>query len=55
MLDALKARDLRRDPRFALHSGSDEPDDWSGDAKLAGIAEEVDRRRRESPTASAST
>jgi len=41
MLDALKARDLRRDPRFALHSGSDEPDDWSGDAKLAGIAEEV--------------
>ena len=41
MLDALKARDLRRDPRFALHSGSDEPDDWSGDAKLAGVAEEV--------------
>jgi hypothetical protein len=41
MLDALKARDLRRDPRFALHSGSDEPDDWSGDAKLAGIAEEI--------------
>jgi hypothetical protein len=41
MLDALKAGDLRRDPRFALHSGSDEPDDWSGDAKLAGIAEEV--------------
>ena len=41
MLDALKARDLQRDPRFALHGGSDEPDDWSGDAKLAGIAEEV--------------
>ena len=41
MLHALKARDLQRDPRFALHSGSDEPDDWSGDAKLAGIAEEV--------------
>jgi hypothetical protein len=41
MLDALKARDLQRDPRFALHSGSDEPDDWSGDAKLAGVAEEV--------------
>jgi hypothetical protein len=36
--DALKARDLRRDPRFALHSGSDEPDDWQGDAKLAGAA-----------------
>ena len=41
MLDALKARDLQRNPRFALHSGSDEPDDWSGDAKLAGRAEEV--------------
>ena len=41
MLDALKARDLQRDPRFALHSGSDEPDDWVGDAKLAGIVEEV--------------
>jgi hypothetical protein len=41
MLNALKARDLRRDPRFALHSGSDEPDDWVGDAKVAGIVEEV--------------
>ena len=41
MWEARKARDLRRDPRFALHSGSDEPDDWNGDAKLAGIAEEI--------------
>lgn len=41
MLDARKARDLQRDPRFALHSGSDEPSDWKGDAKLAGVAEEV--------------
>jgi hypothetical protein len=41
MLDALKARDLQRDPRFALHSGSDEPTEWKGDAKLAGVAEEV--------------
>jgi len=41
MPDALKARDLRRDPRFALHSGSDEPDDWKGDAKLAGVVEEL--------------
>lgn len=41
MWQALKARDLQRDPRFALHSGSDEPADWSGDAKLAGIAEEI--------------
>ena len=38
MWQALKARDLQRDPRFALHSGSEEPADWSGDAKLAGVA-----------------
>ncbi|HWV85773.1 MAG TPA: pyridoxamine 5'-phosphate oxidase family protein [Capillimicrobium sp.] len=38
---ALKARDLRRDPRYALHSGSDEPDAWRGDAKVAGRAEEI--------------
>lgn len=41
MWQARKARDLRRDPRFALHSGSDDPPDWSGDAKLAGVAEEI--------------
>ena len=41
MWGARKARDLQRDPRFALHSGSDEPDDWSGDAKLAGVVEEI--------------
>jgi len=41
MSDALKARDLQRDPRFALHSGSDDPDEWLGDAKLAGVAEET--------------
>lgn len=41
MPDARKARDLRRDPRFALHSGSDDPPAWDGDAKLAGRAEEV--------------
>jgi Pyridoxamine 5'-phosphate oxidase len=38
---ALKARDLQRDPRFALHSASEDPDVWTGDAKLAGVAEEV--------------
>ena len=43
MRDALKARDLQRDPRFALHSASEDPDVWSGDAKLAGVAEEVSR------------
>jgi len=40
--DAVKSRDLQRDPRFALHSGSDDPTDdpsaWPGDAKLAGVA-----------------
>ncbi len=41
MWRAMKALDLRRDPRFALHSGSDEPAEWKGDAKLAGIAEEI--------------
>jgi hypothetical protein len=41
MWQALKARDLRRDPRFALHSGSDDPSAWTGDAKLAGMAEEI--------------
>ena len=44
---ARKALDLRRDPRFALHSGSIDPPEWSGDAKVAGEAEELtdtDRR-----------
>jgi Pyridoxamine 5'-phosphate oxidase len=41
MWQALKARDLQRDPRFALHSGSAEPAEWEGDAKLAGTAEEI--------------
>jgi hypothetical protein len=36
-----KSSDLTRDPRFALHSGSDDPPDWKGDAKLSGLAEEV--------------
>ena len=41
MWEARKALDLRRDGRFALHSGSDDPPAWTGDAKLAGVAEEV--------------
>jgi hypothetical protein len=41
MWQSRKARDLQRDPRFALHSGSLDPDaGWRGDAKLAGRAEE---------------
>ena len=46
MLGAVKALDMRRDPRFALHSGSDDPPGWNGDAKLAGRAVEVDDDER---------
>jgi general stress protein 26 len=41
MPNARKAHDLQRDPRFALHSGSDDPPEWDGDAKLAGVVEEI--------------
>jgi hypothetical protein len=41
MWQARKAHDLQRDGRFALHGGSDDPPGWKGDAKLAGVAEEV--------------
>ena len=42
MPGALKARDLQRDPRYALHSGSKDPDDgWDGDAKFAGRVQEI--------------
>jgi hypothetical protein len=41
MWRAVKAIDLQRDPRFAIHSGSPDPPDWPGDAKIAGAAEEV--------------
>jgi Pyridoxamine 5'-phosphate oxidase len=41
MWQARKARDLQRDPRFALHSASIDPPAWRGDAKLAGTVEEV--------------
>jgi hypothetical protein len=42
MWQSLKARDLQRDPRFALHSGSPDPGaGWRGDAKLAGRTEEI--------------
>jgi hypothetical protein len=45
MLDAVKARDLRRDPRFALHCPTvdatpGEESAWAGDAKIAGRAHE---------------
>ena len=41
MWRSMKALDLQRDPRFALHSGSADPADWGGDAKIAGRAEDV--------------
>ena len=48
MLGAVKARDLQRDPRFALHSPTvDPPEDptaWPGEAKLAGRVVDIDGR-----------
>jgi len=45
MPQSMKALDLRRDPRMALHSASEDPGEalaaWVGDAKLAGRAVEV--------------
>ena len=38
---SVKFADLRRDPRMALHSGSDEPDTFTADAKVSGRAVEV--------------
>ena len=43
MPDARKGADLRRDPRFALHSATVDPvpgaeADWPGEAKIAGRA-----------------
>lgn len=36
-----KALDLGRDPRFELHTASVDPPAWTGDARVAGRAEEV--------------
>lgn len=46
MPGALKALDLRRDPRVALHcptedTPQDDPVTWGGDAKIAGVAHEL--------------
>lgn len=46
MPDALKAKDLQRDPRVAIHSQgedppADDPSGWSGEAKISGTATEV--------------
>jgi hypothetical protein len=42
MLNAMKAADLRRDGRFALHSNPGDGSMAGGDAKLAGRAAEID-------------
>jgi pyridoxamine 5'-phosphate oxidase-like protein len=46
MPGSVKALDLRRDPRLALHGPTedtpeDDPSSWGGDAKIAGRAVEV--------------
>ncbi|OLF09886.1 pyridoxamine 5'-phosphate oxidase family protein [Actinophytocola xanthii] len=41
---SMKLRDVRRDPRVAIHSPTLEPpkeDEWAGDAKLAGRLVEI--------------
>ena len=48
MPGAVKARDLLRDPRVAVHSPTAEPGtggaDWPGEAKVAGVAVELPGR-----------
>jgi hypothetical protein len=46
MAGSLKARDLGRDPRLALHSPTvdpteEDPSAWPGEAKVAGVAVDV--------------
>ena len=41
MLASMKARDLRRDPRLAIHSATADAEMRLGDAKLSGRAVEV--------------
>jgi hypothetical protein len=51
MWRAVKALDLRRDPRFAIHSGSADTPAWKGDAKVAGRVEEVEDPERKAALA----
>ena len=51
MAGSVKLRDVRRDPRIAVHATSDDPpeDDassWAGDAKIAGRAVELAETER---------
>ncbi|WP_035805758.1 pyridoxamine 5'-phosphate oxidase family protein [Kitasatospora mediocidica] len=41
MPDAVKVRDLRHDPRFALHANPGDGSLEGGDAKLSGLAVEI--------------
>jgi hypothetical protein len=41
MYDSRKARDLQRDPRFALHAATIDKDVTNGDVKVAGRAFEI--------------
>lgn len=41
-----KFADLRRDPRLAIHSGSDDPPDFCGDARVSGRAVFVEDEAR---------
>lgn len=54
MPGSLKLRDVQRDPRVAVHSGSADPDDadpaaWPGDAKFAGTVRQVDSEGKSGP------
>jgi hypothetical protein len=42
MWRSARSRDLRRDPRFALHTASADPPEWASDASLSGRAVEED-------------
>jgi len=41
MVGARRFADLRARPGVAIHSGSDDADTWTGDAKITGLAREV--------------
>jgi hypothetical protein len=41
LVGARRFADLRGRPGVAIHSGSDDADTWTGDAKLTGLAREV--------------
>ncbi|HEX2240262.1 MAG TPA: pyridoxamine 5-phosphate oxidase [Actinomycetota bacterium] len=51
MPGSFKVSDLKRDPRLALHSGTEDPNDQPGavvDAKVSGLA--IEKKRRPHPS-----